>query len=68
LLTGSRCPRLRPYDIAEIASGRHQLDDFVRRYIHEHLSYRFIMLPDVPSHGRSSSRSGRARGDAACRC
>jgi hypothetical protein len=33
-------------DIAAIASGRHQLDAFVRRYIHENLSYRFVLLPD----------------------
>jgi hypothetical protein len=33
-------------DIAAIASGRHQMDAFVRRYIHENLSYRFVMLPD----------------------
>jgi hypothetical protein len=34
-------------DIADIASGRHQMDAFVRRYIHENLSYRFVMLPDA---------------------
>jgi hypothetical protein len=39
-------PTLMADDIEQIASGRHQLDAFVRRYIHEHLSYRFIVLPD----------------------
>ena len=33
-------------DIQQIASGRHQLDAFVRRYIHEHLGYRFVVLSD----------------------
>jgi hypothetical protein len=33
-------------DITAIASGRHQMDAFVRRYIHENLNYRFVMLPD----------------------
>jgi hypothetical protein len=39
-------PTLTQQDIAAIASGRHQMDAFVRRYIHENLSYRFVMLPD----------------------
>ena len=39
-------PTLSPEDIAAIASGRHQMDAFVRRYIHENLSYRFVMVPD----------------------
>ena len=33
-------------DIAAIASGRHQMDAVVRRYIHENLSYRLAMLSD----------------------
>jgi hypothetical protein len=33
-------------DIDQIASGRHSMDPFVRRYIHEHLSYRFAMVND----------------------
>src|SRR4029077_18223680 len=33
-------------EITPIASGRHQMDAFVRRYIHENLCYRFVMLPD----------------------
>lgn len=39
-------PTLSQEDIAAIASGRHQMDVFVRTYIHENLSYRFVMLPD----------------------
>jgi hypothetical protein len=33
-------------DITAIVAGRHPMDAFVRRYIHENLSYRFIMLAD----------------------
>jgi hypothetical protein len=39
-------PALSQQNIADIASGRHQMDAFVRRYIHENLCYRFVMLPD----------------------
>jgi hypothetical protein len=39
-------PTLSQEDIAAIASGRHQMDVFVRRYIHENLSYRFVLLAD----------------------
>src|SRR5262249_45124199 len=39
-------PALSEEDIAAIVSGRHQMDVFVRRYIHENLHYRFAMLPD----------------------
>jgi hypothetical protein len=39
-------PTLSQDDITAIASGRHQMDAFVRRYIHENLRYRFAMLPD----------------------
>jgi hypothetical protein len=39
-------PTLSQEDITTIASGRHQMDAFVRRYIHENLCYRFVMLPD----------------------
>jgi hypothetical protein len=39
-------PKLSQEDIAAIASGRHQMDAFVRLYIHENLSYRFVILPD----------------------
>ena len=39
-------PNLVQEDIAAIASGRHQMDAFVRRYIHENLCYRFVLLPD----------------------
>jgi hypothetical protein len=33
-------------DVVAIASGRHQMDAFVRRYIHENFSYRFVLMPD----------------------
>jgi hypothetical protein len=39
-------PTLSQQDIADIASGRHQMDAFLRRYIHENLSYRFVTVPD----------------------
>ena len=39
-------PTLSQDDTTAIASGRHQMDAFVRRYIHENLCYRFVMLPD----------------------
>jgi hypothetical protein len=39
-------PSLSQEDITAISSGRHQMDAFVRRYIHENLSYRFVILPD----------------------
>ena len=45
-LTGLSCRSYLRGDITAIASGRHQMDAFVRRYIHENLSYRFAMLPD----------------------
>jgi len=39
-------PTLTHDDIEAIGSGRHQMDAFVRRYIHENLRYRFVTLPD----------------------
>jgi hypothetical protein len=42
-------PALTQEDIAAIASGRHQMDAFVRQYIHENLLYRFVVLPDAPT-------------------
>lgn len=39
-------PTLSREDTIAIASGRHRMDAFVRRYIHENLSYRFAILPD----------------------
>jgi hypothetical protein len=39
-------PTLTPDDMGNIALGRHQLDAFVRRYIHQNLSYRFIIVRD----------------------
>ena len=38
-------PMLSTEEITSIASGRHHFDAFVRRYIHEHLGYRFTVLP-----------------------
>jgi hypothetical protein len=42
-------PTLSRDEIAAIASGRHSMDAFVRRYVHENLRYRFAMLPDGAS-------------------
>jgi hypothetical protein len=39
-------PTLSREDIVAIELGHRQLDAFVRRYIHENLSYRFVILPD----------------------
>jgi hypothetical protein len=39
-------PTLTQEDITAIAAGRHQMDAFVRRHIHESLSYRFVMVVD----------------------
>lgn len=39
-------PTLSQDDVTAIVSGRHQMDVFVRRYIHQNLCYRFVMLPD----------------------
>jgi hypothetical protein len=33
-------PTLTAEDIVEIGAGRHSLDAYVRRYIHQHLGYR----------------------------
>jgi hypothetical protein len=38
-------PILSKKDITAIATGRHRMDAFVRRYIHENLSYRFVIVP-----------------------
>jgi hypothetical protein len=40
-------PTLSHDDITAIVSGRHSMDTFVRRYIHQNLTYRFAMLPDA---------------------
>jgi hypothetical protein len=40
-------PDLSQGEITAIATGRHQMDAFVRRYIHENLKYCFVMLPDA---------------------
>ena len=42
-------PALSQDDITAIASGRHHMDAFVRRYIHDNLSYRFVLMPDGSS-------------------
>jgi hypothetical protein len=39
-------PALSQDDIGAIASGRHQMDAFMRRYIHENLGYRFVLVAD----------------------
>ncbi len=39
-------PSLSSELIADIGSGRRQMDALVRRYIHENLLYRFVVLPD----------------------
>jgi hypothetical protein len=39
-------PTLSQEDITAITSGRREMDAFVRRYIHENLSYRFVLLAD----------------------
>jgi hypothetical protein len=37
-------PTLSQEDIAAIASGRHEMDAYVRRYIHDELLYRYIIV------------------------
>ena len=39
-------PTLSQADIDAIAQGHHQMDAYVRQYIHENLSYRFLVVPD----------------------
>jgi hypothetical protein len=39
-------PILTQDDIAAIASGRHQMDAHVRRYIHANLLYRYVIMQD----------------------
>ncbi|MCP1834165.1 hypothetical protein J2R76_002502 [Bradyrhizobium sp. USDA 4532] len=39
-------PILTQDDIAAIASGRHQMDAYVRRHIHESLLYRYVIVQD----------------------
>jgi hypothetical protein len=45
-------PTLSQSEIASIAAGEHQMDAFVRRFIHENLSYRFAVLPGDWDHGK----------------
>jgi hypothetical protein len=39
-------PRLTRGDVAAIAAGKRKFDALVRAYIHEHLTYRFVEVPD----------------------
>jgi hypothetical protein len=39
-------PMLSREEVADIASGRHQMDAHVRRYIHEQLFYRYTIVQD----------------------
>ena len=39
-------PTLSEAEITDVASGRHRMDAFIRRYIHENLKYRFITVLD----------------------
>src|SRR5208283_3819779 len=39
-------PTLSQPEIPSIAAGEHRMDAFVRRFIHENLSYRFVVVPD----------------------
>jgi hypothetical protein len=39
-------PTLSREDIASIASGRRETDALVRRYIHDELLYRYIVVKD----------------------
>jgi hypothetical protein len=52
-------PKLTHDDIEAIGSGRHQMDAFVRRYIHENLRYRFVTLPDGATMASSLPRVPR---------
>ena len=60
-------PALSQEDITAIASGRHQMDAFVRRYIHENLKYRFVILPDGAAAYTIERRSRVADGNMAIR-
>jgi len=42
-------PTLSADQIKSIAHGRHSMDALVRRYIHEHLGYRFLIVQDGAS-------------------
>jgi hypothetical protein len=50
-------PTLSQEDIRQSPHGRHQMDAFVRQYIHENLSYRFAILPDGKAPGHLKQRS-----------
>jgi hypothetical protein len=54
-------PSLSAEQIALIATGRHQMDAFVRRYIHDYLRYRYYMMPDgAQAYGVESAIKGGA--------
>lgn len=57
-------PTLSADDIQGIATGRHSMDAFVRRHIHEHLGYRFLMMPN----GASAFVAERLLRDGAWEC
>jgi hypothetical protein len=40
---------------ASISSGEHQMDAFVRRYIHQNLRYRFLVVPDGATGNREAA-------------
>ena len=61
-------PGLSRDEIDSIASGRHNMDVFVRRYIHENLSYRFTMLPDGAAAIRWKRQSSAVTGSMAVLC
>jgi hypothetical protein len=42
-------PKLSSEEIDEIAAGKLRFDKLVQKYIHEHLSYRFVETPDSKS-------------------
>jgi hypothetical protein len=42
-------PRLSPAEISSIAAGKLRLDNLVKKYIYEYLSYRFVETPDSKS-------------------
>jgi hypothetical protein len=59
-------PTLSQEDIASIASGRHGMDALVRRYIHDELLYRYIIVQDGKGVGnRGGDQVGRLGSRAA---
>ena len=62
LRIGLSCRRYPKKTITAIGSGRHQMDAFVRKYIHENLRYRFVTLPDGAAAYTCESRSAIKNG------